>query len=148
VDGHEYGRTPVAVHDLARGTHRVRIAHDGYSTEERRIVLSESRPSQSMVVPLTRTRVAQVVPPVERKARTESSAAATDFAGALTVDSRPVGARVYLDGRLVGTTPLQVPQVAAGEHAVRIEHDGYRHWTSSVRIIATETNRVTASLER
>jgi hypothetical protein len=38
--------------------------------------------------------------------------------------------------------------VAAGEHAVRLEYDGYRRWTSSVRVVASEQNRVTASLER
>jgi hypothetical protein len=38
--------------------------------------------------------------------------------------------------------------VSAGEHAIRIERDGYRRWSSSVRIVAAEQNRVTASLER
>jgi hypothetical protein len=66
----------------------------------------------------------------------------------LAVDSRPEGARVYFDNRLVGTTPLVLSEVRAGEHAVRLEHDGYRRWTSMVRIIAGERNRVTASLER
>jgi len=55
---------------------------------------------------------------------------------------------VYLDGRLVGTTPLSLPSVTAGSHAIRLEHDGYRRWTSSIRVVATEANRITASLER
>jgi hypothetical protein len=55
---------------------------------------------------------------------------------------------VYVDGRLVGTTPIALPTVAAGSHVIRIEHDGYRRWSSSVRVVATEQNRVTASLER
>jgi hypothetical protein len=66
----------------------------------------------------------------------------------LTVDSRPTGARVFLDGRLVGTTPLAIAAVPAGEHALRLERDGYRRWSSSVRVVAEEQNRVTASLER
>jgi hypothetical protein len=66
----------------------------------------------------------------------------------LTVDSRPTGARVFLDGRLVGTTPLTIAAVPAGEHAIRLERDGYRRWSSSVRVVAAEQNRVTASLER
>jgi hypothetical protein len=53
-----------------------------------------------------------------------------------------------LDGVFIGTTPLQLPTVSAGEHAVRLEHDGYRLWSSSVRIVAAETSRVTASLEK
>jgi hypothetical protein len=39
-------------------------------------------------------------------------------------------------------------EVRAGEHAVRLEHDGYRRWSGSVRVVAAEQNRVTASLER
>jgi PEGA domain-containing protein len=66
----------------------------------------------------------------------------------LHVESRPGGAQVFLDGRLIGATPLSVPSVAAGEHVIRLERDGYRRWSSSVRIVAAEQNRVTASLER
>jgi hypothetical protein len=53
-----------------------------------------------------------------------------------------------MDGQLVGTTPVTLPTVAAGSHAIRLEHDGYRRWSSSVRVVAGEQNRVTASLER
>jgi serine/threonine-protein kinase len=70
------------------------------------------------------------------------------FVGRLTIESRPDGARVFLDGKLVGTTPLSLPSVSAGEHAVRLEREGYRRWSSSARIVASEQNRITASLER
>jgi hypothetical protein len=53
-----------------------------------------------------------------------------------------------MDGNLVGTTPMALPSVPVGSHAIRLEHDGYRHWSSSVRVVASEQNRVTASLER
>ncbi|HMD37102.1 MAG TPA: PEGA domain-containing protein, partial [Vicinamibacterales bacterium] len=124
VDGHEYGVTPVIVRDLAVGTHTVHVARDGFVAEERHVRITRSRPSQPMEVTLARPR---------------ATAAAT-FTGGLSVDSRPSGARVFLDGRLVGTTPLQSHVVSAGEHAIRIEHDGYRQWTSAVRIISNEQN--------
>jgi hypothetical protein len=53
-----------------------------------------------------------------------------------------------LDGRVVGTTPLSMPEVRIGEHAVRLELDGYARWSSSVRVVADARNRVAASLER
>jgi hypothetical protein len=71
-----------------------------------------------------------------------------EFVGRLSVDSRPVGARVFLDNKPIGVTPLAVPTVRAGEHAIRLERDGYRHWTSTVRIVSGEQNKVTASLDR
>ncbi len=70
------------------------------------------------------------------------------YTGMLTIDSRPAGAKAFLDGRPVGTTPVSLDTVRAGEHVVRLEHDGYRLWSSSVRVVSSERNRVTASLEK
>jgi hypothetical protein len=43
---------------------------------------------------------------------------------------------------------VSLRQVAAGSHVIRLEREGYRRWSASVRIVAAERNRVTASLER
>lgn len=137
VDGTERGVTPAAIRDLARGAHRVRITQDGYAAEERRIVISTRRPAQTMTVALAKTRGGAAAPPP-----------AARYTGALAVDSRPAGAKVFVDGKLVGTTPIALKDVPAGSHAIRLEHDGYRRWSSSVRVVASEQNRVTASLER
>jgi PEGA domain/Protein kinase domain len=150
VDGRDHGKTPATVRDLARGPHQVRVTRDGYAAQERRVVISSSRPSQSVNVTMVPTTPA---PPPSRSAAaapapqagTPTSGRAT---GALAVDSRPTGARVFLDGKPIGTTPLMVPSVAPGDHAIRLELDGYRPWASSVRMVAAESNRVTASLER
>jgi len=149
VDGRDYGKTPATVRDLSHGPHQVRVTRDGYAAQDRRVVLSSSRPSQSVNVAMVRT----PAPPTSRSAAAAPAPAAGTpttgrSAGALAVDSRPTGARVFLDGKPVGTTPLMVPSVAAGEHAIRLELDGYRPWASSVRMVAAESNRVTASLER
>jgi hypothetical protein len=149
VDGHDYGKTPATVRDLSHGPHQVRVTRDGYAAQDRRVVLSSSRPSQSVNVAMVRT---PAPPPSRSAAAAAAPPAGTPTtgraAGALAVDSRPTGARVFLDGKPVGTTPLMVPSVAAGDHAIRIELDGYRPWSSSVRMVAAESNRVTASLER
>jgi len=147
VDGREAGRTPVAVRELANGEHRVRVVRDGYDTEERRVQISASRPAQSLTLPLSRvTPVAQA--PASRLPLPSTPGTTGRFVGALAVDSRPSGAKVFVDGKLAGTTPLQLAGLDAGEHVVRIERDGYRRWSSSVRVVASEQNRVTASLEK
>ncbi|MFN0062443.1 MAG: PEGA domain-containing protein [Myxococcaceae bacterium] len=46
--------------------------------------------------------------------------------GSLTIRTRPAGARVYLDGQLVGHTPFQSGALAMGKHWVRLERPGYR----------------------
>jgi serine/threonine-protein kinase len=152
IDGKDVGRTPATVRDLARGPHRVRVTRDGYAAQERRVVISASRPAQSVNIALARV----PVPPPARTAQappaapapSAASAAAARLPGALEVESRPPGAKVYLDGTLIGNTPLSLPAVAPGEHAVRLEYDGYRLWASSIRIVPSERNRVRASLER
>ena len=64
------------------------------------------------------------------------------------VDSRPAGARVFVDGNLVGTTPLLLDAVNAGDHGVRLELDGFNPWSTSTRIVGGERNRVSGSLEQ
>jgi hypothetical protein len=142
VDGKDYGRTPATVRDLSQGTHRLTITRPAYAPEERRFVISASRPALSMTIALAPARAAA---PAGAAA---APGAASGFAGGLAVDSRPTGAKVFMDGRLVGTTPMALSSVPAGSHAIRLEHEGYQRWSSSVRVVASEQNRVTASLER
>jgi len=150
VDGKDRGQTPAAVSDLSRGEHRIRVVRDGYTTAERRVVLTPSQPLQSLSVPLAREprvpakQPAPVVAPVAAKpSETQSTAP-----GSLVVESRPPGATVIVDGRAVGTTPMTVGDVRAGNHSVRITLDGYTTWSASVDIKGGEQNRVTASLEK
>ena len=148
VDDRDVGRTPATVGSLTTGPHRVRVTRDGYTAEERRIVISRARPTQSLSIALepSRTNEARGAQPGARTMATPSAAGRD--AGALVVISRPPGATVFLDGRLVGSTPLSMPAVAPGQHAIHLERDGYRRWASSVQIVGGEQNRVTASLER
>jgi serine/threonine-protein kinase len=86
------------------------------------------------------------VPP--EPARTSATSATGGSTSAMMVESKPSHASVRVDGRMVGQTPLKLPSVAAGDHSIVIEHEGYRRWASSVRIVAGKPSRVTASLER
>ena len=167
VDGRDRGQTPATIRELPRGEHRIRIVRDGYTTAERRVVLSPSQPAQSLSVPLAREPRARAkelaspkptaragAAPIERAdaaakpASPKPSAVASAEAGTLLVESRPQGAAVTIDGRPAGTTPVSIEAVRAGSHAVRIERDGYRIWTAPVKVAAGEQNRVTASLEK
>lgn len=139
VDGRDVGVTPVSVGSLRRGVHTVRIAHQGYVTTQRRVRIRSAQPAQSIEVTLAATRSTRPA---------TSSAAAAQASGSLTVDSRPTGARVFVDGKPVGVTPLQVDAVQAGAHAVRLERDGYRTWSRSVRVPGGGASRVSGSLRR
>jgi serine/threonine protein kinase len=144
VDGREQGRTPARIADLTPGQHQVRIVQDGYVAADRRIVITGSQSQQSLAVTLER-------PPFTVASRPRppgvSATTGTLAAGGLRVESRPTNANVFVDGKLVGTTPLLIEPVEAGEHTIRLELAGYRGWTSSVRVTGGQRNRVGASLE-
>jgi len=68
--------------------------------------------------------------------------------GTLVADSRPAGARVVLDGKAVGKTPLKLANVKAGAHTVRLELDGYRVWATEITVAGGRDTRVAGSFER
>jgi hypothetical protein len=138
VNGRRRGTTPLSLRNLAAGTYTLRLTRSGFDEATQRVSVAASG-VRDVSVRLTR----------ERATPTPASPpASAGFTGSLFVDSRPRGARVLLDGRDVGTTPLQLPDVRAGAHVVRMELPEHRAWTSSTRVVAGQTVRVTGSLER
>ena len=97
------GCTPIAVRDLGRGDHRVRVVREGYAAEERRITITALGPGAVAHRAARRCRAgrAEYRRPVPATPGTTGR-----FIGALSVDSRPSGAKVFVDGKLQGTTPL------------------------------------------
>jgi len=69
------------------------------------------------------------------------------FRGSLVVNSRPSGARVFLNGRSVGRTPLVLRNEPAGSRAIRVDLDGYEPWSSAVQVVADTETRLRAELK-
>ena len=66
----------------------------------------------------------------------------------LWVESRPTGAAVYVDGQLVGRTPLLLGGIDPGGHSVRLDMAGYQQWMTRVTVADSGRTRVAASLEQ
>ena len=60
-------------------------------------------------------------PTVTRTVRVASDGGSSSREGLLLVDSDPRGAEVYLNGKPVGTTPIEGVEVSFGRHVLRIE---------------------------
>jgi hypothetical protein len=143
VDGRWRGRTPLTLDDLPLGTHVVRVVQPGYVTVREDVTLDARAASKTISPRLVRdARGAPAAP-----ARPAASAAPVATTGSLFVDSRPRGATVYVDGRSVGQTPLSLPEMSIGAHAVRLEMAGKRPWMSTALVKAGAMARVTGSLE-
>ena len=133
IDGEARGETPLAVRGLALGTHSITVTPGVGPRWERQVTLTAERPSASFEI-----------------GADEDWPAATAKVdpGVLEINSRPSGARVWMDGALVGTTPLMLSDVNGGSHSVRIEMPGYRPWTTAIAVAPGARARVAASLEQ
>ncbi|NQE04906.1 hypothetical protein C5S32_03450 [ANME-1 cluster archaeon GoMg1] len=66
--------------------------------------------------------------------------------GSISVSSSPSGARIYVDGSYKGRTPETNTHVSPGSHTVKLKHDGYYDWSTSIKVTAGSTSYVSASL--
>ena len=132
IDGEDRGLTPLSLSDIPSGVHRIEISVLGYTTEQRTIEISPDETVAAISVELD--------PSMDSDAVLVAN-------GTLFVDSRPTGASVFVDGELVGVTPLIVQELIVGSHEVRIVGDGYRPWLSTIQVEDGQRSRVAASLE-
>ena len=68
-------------------------------------------------------------------------------AGGLFAITRPLGAQVFLDNKLIGTTPFFMSQLASGSHEVRLELPGFRTYSSSIQVEPDRRFRLAVQLE-
>ena len=157
LNGRWRGRTPLTLDDLPFRRYDVRVVQPGFTAATQAVVLSADTPARSISMQLK----AEPSTPASRQAPAASPRAAprpaaepeapqssTVYTGSIYVDSRPRGARVTIDGKEVGLTPLRVSDVKIGSHVVRLELPDHRMWTSTTRVTAGQEQRVTGSLER
>lgn len=68
--------------------------------------------------------------------------------GSLAVSSQPAGARVLLDGELLGVTDFFPQEVLAGEHQVEVRKDGHNPEARTVFVAARATETLQLELVR
>ena len=100
VDGKDKGDLPIRLRDLAPGAHDWRV---------------EAPLHEPATGVLTTAKGRNYLLNVEM----------ASSAGVFVVESTPPGATVVIDGEVVGVTPLRLTGVAAGDHDVRVELEGY-----------------------
>ncbi|MCA1561595.1 MAG: PEGA domain-containing protein [Acidobacteria bacterium] len=147
VNGRWRGRTPLTLKELPFANYSVRVVRPGFATSTSQVALSAQDASRTLSLRLQRAAAAAPAP-ARGAARGAAPAPSAPLTGSLYVDSRPRGARVLLDGREIGTTPVRVADVRIGSHVVRLELADHSVWTTSTRIVAGADNRVSGSLER
>jgi hypothetical protein len=69
-----------------------------------------------------------------------------DLRGTLVVTSTVAGALADVDGKVVGTVPVEL-SVSPGEHAIRVRHDAYETANSKVVVRTGERRSLSLSLQ-
>jgi hypothetical protein len=141
INGERRGVTPLALRELPYGEYLIAVSRAGYSTQQHQVTLTAARPSQSLEISLAGGAG------LSGGSVTSSTIAAPGATvGSLLIESRPVGAKVYIDGRAAGITPIMLERLAPGAHAVRLELSGYNAWTTTAGVVPGEMTRLSASL--
>jgi len=68
------------------------------------------------------------------------------YRGSLAFRSAPQGAKVFVNGTFVGSTPLVLENLPVGSRAVRFEADGYQRWSTSTQVVSDRQTGVSATL--
>jgi hypothetical protein len=66
--------------------------------------------------------------------------------GTLSVTSDPAGATISVDNRSIGMSPLDVHDIAPGNHLVTMGREGYENYSTSILVSAGTTSNVSATL--
>lgn len=111
LNGKEVGESPLVLSDVQAGQYLIRVVKDGYNPSEGRVVI---KPGHRKVVNAHLNKIV-----MER--------------GAL-VQTDPIGAMVYLDGKPVGTSPCEVRSLTSGSHELKIIKEGYKTWKETITI--------------
>ena len=129
LDGNFQGKSPVTVDAVRGGTHEIRAELPGYALAKRTVEIASGGDTTE-------------------KFQLES------ILGRIEVSTEPIGAKVSLDDRVVGTTRygesriLTIENVEAGEHTVKVFLDGYLPQSRTVNVGAKETKQLPFTLRR
>jgi hypothetical protein len=67
--------------------------------------------------------------------------------GEVTIEASIANADVYVDGKFVGSSPLNRYKLTAGDHEIEVRAAGYVSWTRTLTVIGGTISRVAASLD-
>lgn len=106
-----------------------------------------SIPSPAGTAPASLTPVAIASTPAPTPEVTpEPTKAGTPGMGAISLDSNPSGAQVYVDDVLRGTSPAVISDLTAGSHTVRFEKQGFQPMNISVTVPDRDTSSLATQL--
>ena len=84
----------------------------------------------------------------KQEAKTVTLPALVPMYGTLSVNYKPIGAEVWLDGKQLGSSPDIFKKVLAGKHALTIKKSGYSDHSETVTLAEGETKSLSGTLQQ
>ena len=123
MDGKEVGESPVVLSGVVPGRHQIRVIKEGYDPFEVTEVLGVERK--------------EVIATLKKTVR----------GGDLIVQTAPPGATIYLDGKLVGTSPYDGKGLSPGTYRIRVIKEGFETWEGEALVEAGKRVEVLPKLK-
>jgi formylglycine-generating enzyme required for sulfatase activity len=122
IDGKAYGKTPLRI-QLLPGSYLFEISADGFKIWKHRLNVKPNEPQEIKDVRLQ---------PAD---------------GKLTINTKPAGANIIIDGIFVGQTPLTLDLSPDKQHVVQISKAGYEKTNQNVQVVSAESKQLDVNLK-
>lgn len=126
VDGEEKGETPLFIPGIGESEITVRLEKEGYFPVTRKIKIDPSEGDK---------RVEMNLKPLQTVSMN------------ISVISEPEGAKVFINGRIVGITPLNSYPLPYGTYQIAIEKEGYKPKYDEIKVFKSGRQTLSFVLE-
>jgi len=123
VDGKEKGVTPLDLENVEKGLHIVKVNKNCFSVVERKVNITASK-------------------------KTKIDVHLESLCGSLVVKSLPAGAKVFVDGKEKGVTPLRLDNVRKGNISIKLIKKGFETESKIITVKPSEEKKLFAKLRQ
>lgn len=126
IDGEEKGETPLFIPGVGKSEITLRLEKAGYIPVTRKISIDPSEGDKKVEINL-------------------KSAEAVSMS--INVISEPDGAKVFINGRIVGITPLKSYPLPYGTYQIAVEKEGYKPKYDEIKVLKAGKQTISFTLE-
>ena len=115
LDGRKKGKTPYENKELLVKTYLLKLQKEGFVDLEEKIIITKSQPN------------------IINKVMTPLNTSTPRFAN-IKITTNPIGANVFLNENMIGTTPIEKYKTGVGDYKMSIKKSGYIDFNLSITI--------------
>ncbi len=126
IDDNMIGTTPIENYIIKTGTHKILLKKEGYEDLSAEFEIKQGENNKSLPYTLNKITVA-------------GNETKKDVP--VSISSNPTSAKVYIDDKYVGDTPIDNSKLPIGTHALKLTKDGYNDYTQTFTLASSDTSK-------